>query len=201
MSDYRFRGNSLSEGKPALQANVAYDGKSGWYAGQFASIAELDRPSIRTQANTYLGYAQRLNAGDSWDLGASYTSYPSNGRYNYGEIFLGITTEQFATKLFVSPDYLGSRERLFYLEANASKSLDKRTNLIGRIAYQRAIFNEKSLYAMQASGFDGQLSVQTRYESWSLQMSWVFNCRREASATRAQGVPKNALIGNVSYLF
>src|SRR5439155_7805223 len=41
VSDYRFRGVSLSQEKPALQLNVLYDDQSGWYAGAFASSVQI----------------------------------------------------------------------------------------------------------------------------------------------------------------
>ena len=45
VSDYLFRGVSLSEGRPAAQLNVNYDDASGWYAGGFASSTYNSPPS------------------------------------------------------------------------------------------------------------------------------------------------------------
>src|SRR5664279_3555744 len=41
VSDYRFRGVSLSDQKPAVQASVNWDDADGWYAGAFASTVQL----------------------------------------------------------------------------------------------------------------------------------------------------------------
>ena len=41
VSNYRFRGISLSENKPAAQLGLTYDDVQGWYAGAFASTARF----------------------------------------------------------------------------------------------------------------------------------------------------------------
>ena len=48
VSDYRFRGVSLSQQKPAVQASIGYDDPSGWYGGVFASTAKLAGESATT---------------------------------------------------------------------------------------------------------------------------------------------------------
>jgi uncharacterized protein (TIGR02001 family) len=40
VSDYRFRGASLSDGHPEPQVQLGYDGTGGWYVGGFAYSAE-----------------------------------------------------------------------------------------------------------------------------------------------------------------
>ena len=44
VSDYRYRGISLSDGRPTAQLSVAYDRPDGWYMGAFASRVRL-RPA------------------------------------------------------------------------------------------------------------------------------------------------------------
>src|SRR5438552_816935 len=41
VSDYRYRGNTLTHRLPAAQAGVAYDNPHGWYAGAFGSTVRL----------------------------------------------------------------------------------------------------------------------------------------------------------------
>ena len=41
-TDNRFRGVSLSGGKPSLRAGVSYDDASGFYTGMSATDVELD---------------------------------------------------------------------------------------------------------------------------------------------------------------
>src|SRR6266508_589758 len=45
VSDYRYRGTSLSDDKPAAQLGLTYDDASGWYAGLSASTVRYAEPS------------------------------------------------------------------------------------------------------------------------------------------------------------
>ncbi len=47
LSNYRFRGISLSADEPAAQLGLAYDDAQGWYAGGFASTVEFPLSSER----------------------------------------------------------------------------------------------------------------------------------------------------------
>ena len=47
VSDYRFRGVSLSDESPAAQFSLAYDNRSGWYAGVFGSSTQFAYQSSR----------------------------------------------------------------------------------------------------------------------------------------------------------
>ena len=62
VSDYRYRGVSLSEGHSAAQITLGYDSPSGWYAGGFASSARLDYVNAE-QLIAYAGYTRRLSSG------------------------------------------------------------------------------------------------------------------------------------------
>jgi len=74
LSDYRYRGVSLSRNRPAAQLAVAYDDASGWYGGAFASTVQLVYPATRElQVVSFAGYARRLPSGLSWEAGADYS--------------------------------------------------------------------------------------------------------------------------------
>ena len=62
VSDYRYRGLSLSDGEPGLQAGLVWDRDDGWYAGVFAATTRIGgRDGV--QAISYLGRAWRLRSG------------------------------------------------------------------------------------------------------------------------------------------
>src|SRR5882757_2484062 len=72
-SDYRFRGVSLTDGKPDFKLAIAYDHASGAYAGASVVIGKNDGDS-RVEALGYVGYlgfAKRTGAGLTWDVGAT----------------------------------------------------------------------------------------------------------------------------------
>src|SRR5512135_1604841 len=78
VSDYRFRGVSLSREKPAIQASVGFDTPSGWYAGVFGSTIELAATGTRgVQAVPYVGIAAPAAGDLHWEAGADYSLFSS----------------------------------------------------------------------------------------------------------------------------
>jgi uncharacterized protein (TIGR02001 family) len=63
-SDYRFQGQSNTDGRPAFQANVHYWRPDGWYAGVFASQVDLGDPGhTRAEADWYGGKNLEFDGG------------------------------------------------------------------------------------------------------------------------------------------
>src|SRR5262249_5305778 len=84
MTDYRYRGISLSAGDPALQGSVVYDDPSGAYAGLFASNVEFAISHHRElEVLPYVGYVRRLASGLAVEIGAEYAAFTGPGEYNY----------------------------------------------------------------------------------------------------------------------
>src|SRR5262245_25036682 len=78
VTDYRYRGVTFSDRRPAAQAGLTYDDASGWYAGAFGSTVRLDPPggaSSKFQAIAYAGYAMRLGSGVSLEVGGDYAAF------------------------------------------------------------------------------------------------------------------------------
>jgi len=82
-SDYRFRGQSLSDGDPALQGELTLSHRSGVYGSVWAStIAENDGADVET------GFAIGLNkqiGSVQLDGSLFYYAYPGAGEANYFE--------------------------------------------------------------------------------------------------------------------
>jgi uncharacterized protein (TIGR02001 family) len=90
VSDYRFRGVSLSDRKPALQADLTVSHNSGAYGGVFAStIDEYGQDSAGKGATVELdytlGWAFRA-AGFDVDVAASAYTYPGGVDVDYVEL-------------------------------------------------------------------------------------------------------------------
>src|SRR5690349_12294868 len=87
VSDYRFRGWSLSDEKPALQIESTLTHESGLYAGVFASSIEeigvgADGDGARTEFDLSTGWGFSL-AGFDIDAGAMAYLYPDANDVNY----------------------------------------------------------------------------------------------------------------------
>jgi uncharacterized protein (TIGR02001 family) len=90
VSDYRFRGLSLSDRKPALQADLTVSHKSGAYASVFAStIDEYGQDADGKGATVELDYTAGwafAGAGLDFDVAASAYTYPGGVGVNYVEL-------------------------------------------------------------------------------------------------------------------
>src|SRR5581483_6543323 len=96
VSDYRFRGASLSDDHPAAQLAFDYDwAASGWYAGGLMSNVRLDARDA-VQALVDAGYAHRLSADLSWEAGMRYSRFSGRESYAYAEAYAGFAYRQLA---------------------------------------------------------------------------------------------------------
>lgn len=82
VSDYRFRGVSLSDDHPAVQASLTVEHDSGLYANLWGST--LGHGSD-TEIDLTAGYETEFSKLVSVDLFATYYAYPSDGNANYVE--------------------------------------------------------------------------------------------------------------------
>ena len=134
VSDYRFRGISLSDEKPAAQLSVAYDHPLGWYAGLFASTTQFAYQSGRNpQVLSYLGYARRLDSRLAWEAGAAYSAFGGYHDYDYPEIYAGIASDALSARIHFAPDYFGQGKQTIYAELNGSLALAGPFRLVGHV--------------------------------------------------------------------
>lgn len=85
VSDYRYRGFSLSDGKPAAQALITFEYDSGAYASIWTSTIDEDEIDSNIELDLIGGYAFNLGHKLSLDLSATYYVYPSGSDSNYVE--------------------------------------------------------------------------------------------------------------------
>lgn len=84
VSDYHFRGLTLSDGDPAVQASLEAEHESGLYAGVWgSSIAKY--AGTRVETDVYAGW-RGAAAGLDLDLGAQAYLYPGGHGANYVEL-------------------------------------------------------------------------------------------------------------------
>jgi uncharacterized protein (TIGR02001 family) len=91
VSDYRYRGVSLSNGHPALQASLTLEHRSGLYVTTWASILSRIGNPADAEVDVTAGYERDLAKWISFDLSATRYSYPSSGSDNYSEATASVT--------------------------------------------------------------------------------------------------------------
>ncbi|MFN2098674.1 TorF family putative porin [Altererythrobacter sp. MF3-039] len=99
VSDYRFRGVSLSAGDPAIQGGIDIAHTSGFYVGTWGSSIEGGDAFGEMELDVYAGWGGDLAEGVSVDVGLLYYMYPSDGgggiddfNVNYWEPYASVTT-------------------------------------------------------------------------------------------------------------
>ena len=78
VSDYRFRGISLSNEKVALQSTLTVSHESGFYAGVWGSTLPDSPLYGKYELDLYGGFATEIAPGTTVDIGAIYYVYPGN---------------------------------------------------------------------------------------------------------------------------
>jgi uncharacterized protein (TIGR02001 family) len=136
-SDQRYRGVSLSNGRPQLQLGLNYDAPGGYY------LSGLLAATPTGEANT----VAVLNAGRLWpissdkgyalELGGNYTHHGAYSGAAYGEAYVGLIANRMNARLYYAPRYLGRSNRSVYaeLEGNLPLGHDNRWSLTQHIGW------------------------------------------------------------------
>lgn len=126
-NDVRFRGYSLSEGRPALFVDLSYDGRSGFYASVSgsASLGARDRPRPLAVELT-AGYTKRISPGLTLDIGIDHTDYARRSSIgpgkSYTAAYAGLSYKFLSSRVSLSPHYFGAGVMTAYGELNANVS-------------------------------------------------------------------------------
>ena len=172
LSDYRFRGVSLSSEQPAAQAEVNYDSTNGWYAGAFVSSVKLDfYPSLNHLLLTHAGYARRIGPDLSIDAGVSYADFSAGSDFDYLEAHAGVTAGSINVQLAFAPTYFGQHRGATYLELNGGTQLRESLRVFAHVGvlYVRP---EADQHAAR-SQVDARIGLRYEREWFSAQLSRV----------------------------
>lgn len=132
VSDYRYRGVSLSDGHSALQAGLVWNRDDGWYAGVFAANTRIARAD-GWQLVSYLGRAWRLDSGRSWEAGVQFVAFTSHHDEDYREVYLGFASDRWSLRAYYQPKPFGDYGPAVYAEGNASLPLGGHWLLLGHM--------------------------------------------------------------------
>jgi uncharacterized protein (TIGR02001 family) len=175
VSDYRFRGVSLSAQKPAVQGALAYDDPQGWYLGAFGSTVELAGGSSTTaQLLAYAGVTRPAGGAFHWDLGAYYSAFTQSRSYDYGELYLGITSSDFTARVHYSPKYFGAARGSFYGEIDVARPLGGGFVLFGHVGVLVPDGHGEYQYGASVQNpVDARAGLGFEIGGLKLQLAWV----------------------------
>ena len=144
-SDYRFRGISQTNKKPAFQGGFDVGHSSGFYAGNWNSnIDSAFFNGANLEMDFYGGY--KLPVGPvTLDFGALYYYYPGSGaggtfKIDNTELYVGAAYGPVSVKYWHAvSDFFGINDskNSYYLEANGAYDLGNGFGLVGHIGLQK----------------------------------------------------------------
>ena len=195
VSDYRFRGYSLSGGDPALQGTINLNHSSGFYVGAWASSLDGNGPVLSfygdTELDLYAGWTGSIASGLTADVGVLRYVYPSNdgqGPADFWEPYASLSTTMgpVSAKLGVAyapdQDALFSKDNLYVFTDISAGIPNTPISVSGHVGYTDGILAPKLLTLQSAddSGFDYAAGV-----------TWAVTPKFSVSATYV-GVDGNA---------
>jgi uncharacterized protein (TIGR02001 family) len=202
VSDYRYRGVSLSNGHAAFQGQLEYNRKSGWYAGAFASQVEsAEQNGSDAQLMAYGGYSWRALPSIAWEVGAARTIFAQDAYYNYTEIFAGMNSEKLSGRIYFSPDYFGAHARTLYAEANGTYPIGERFQLFGHIGYLWAFSEVQTPAYRIANQFDLAVGGNVNFAPWRIRLAWFGSEKNNHGSRFYEGKSSPAIVLDVSYTF
>jgi uncharacterized protein (TIGR02001 family) len=190
VSDYRFRGVSLSDKDPAFQPSITIAHESGFYVGAWGSNI-ADNAGDDVELDLYAGFS----GGEAltYDLGLTYYLYPGVSSANYAEVIgkLGTTIGpvQLGGTLAYAPsqDGTGNQDNV-YLGGNASLGIPTTPlKLNASLGFEDGAFGDKKM--------DWSLGLTADVAGFTLGASYVDTNRFVG------GLGKAGAVFSVSYGF
>jgi len=189
VSDYRFRGVSLSRGRPAVQADLLIEHESGLYADLWGSTLGESDPT-NNEIGLTAGYAVDLNEHFSVDLSAMYYAYPSAPSDNYLESTALVTATHGDVSASFGVSYAparrgtGHRDNL-YAFGSADYALPKTpVTLKAGLGFERGAFDEVA----HGGKWDWTLGGEAEFKPVTLGLAYV--------GSNADGGDRHALVAS-----
>ncbi len=203
VSDYRYRGVSLSRNDPAVQAAVNYDDATGFYGGAFVSTVQFPFESSREwQAIGYLGYAWRLRADASAEVGVDYAMFTRTHSYDYPEIYVGFASGNASGRLYYSPRYFGYGGDTVYGELNGAYPLFERVRLIAHGGVLWSGGTNPFGATDRRTAFDGYVGISVDVDPVTLQLTFVARSNgANASYPFGSDLRRNGVVLGVTLAF
>lgn len=171
-SDGRFRGRSLSEGRPVATLDLSYDDAKGVYLAESLTGIATAHSGLRIlgfQEN--IGYARRLTSGRVIDIGIThshYTEYSGAGYdANYAEAYLGLITKQISSHIHYSPSYFGRGYATIYADIDGVVRPLPKWRLNGHFGLLKPVNGQRS------TEYDWRLGVTRQIGAFDLQLAWT----------------------------
>ncbi|MEO6386878.1 MAG: TorF family putative porin [Croceibacterium sp.] len=172
VTDYRFRGVSLSGGDPAIQGGLDLTHTSGFYIGTWASSIAGGTPYGEMELDLYGGWTGEVTPGVSINAGLLYYVYPtgdvSGANTDYFEPFASISTTIGPVGATVGVNYAWSQDSLggddnLYIHTELTAGIPNTPiSLSAHAGYTKGVLAPPFLAgSTDDSGFDWSIGAST----------------------------------------
>jgi uncharacterized protein (TIGR02001 family) len=193
VSDYRFRGVSLSDKDFAVQPTITVSHESGLYVGVWGSNI-ADNAGDDLEVDLYAGFA----GGDAvtYDIGLTYYVYPGVSAFNYVEFTGKLGTTIGPVKLGSQLSYVPSQDNTgntdnIYIGGNAAIGIpDTPVTLTASLGYEDGFF--------AADKVDWSLGANASFSGFTVGAAYVDSNR---NSTFVLGDSKAGFVGSIGYSF
>ena len=172
-SDYRFRGISQTNKKPAIQGGLDISHVSGFYVGNWNSnVDSALYNGASLEMDFYGGY--KMTAGPvALDFGALYYYYPNSGangtfKIDNTELYISGGYGPVSVKYsHAISDFFGVNDskNSWYLEGNGSFEVSPGFSIIGHLGYQKLKGNARVIEI-------GSTSLQDNITDWKIGVTY-----------------------------
>lgn len=175
LTDDRFRGYSLSDGRPVGKLDLSYDDQSGLYGALSASIVASRDEGLQPHGLILnAGYAKRLFSGITLDSGITHSEYSSYSyraaTRSYTEVYAGLSGKYLAARIYASPDYL--KHGTVYGELGANLNVTAKLRLVGHFGLLIPL-REDPHEDRYGSDVDWRIGVTRQLGSVSIGAAWT----------------------------
>lgn len=183
VSDYRFRGVSLTGLKPAAQADLTVAHQSGVYVNLWTSNISRTEGGARAEVDIAAGYAWESDK-TSLDVSVTYYAYPGDGDLNYAELSAVVSHAVGPIRPFLELDYVppqsstrddfGRKKDSIYLAAGAEIEIpDTPVIVTAQIGYERGFFD----YTDTGGKVDWQVEAAVEFDHVGFGLAYVDSSR------------------------
>jgi uncharacterized protein (TIGR02001 family) len=175
VSDYRFRGISLSGEDPAIQPTINLNHESGFYVGTWASNLDFTPLYGEAEIDLYAGFTKEIASGTTIDAAVVYYLYPDGtGDSDYFEPYIslahtfGPVTAKGGVHWAPSTNATGNQDFLYYYGQLSAAVPGTPITLTGRLGNQDLGPSSYTEWAVGASATFGKFTAGVQYVDTSL---------------------------------
>jgi Bacterial protein of unknown function (Gcw_chp) len=204
-TDARYRGQSVSDGRPAFELSVSLDAPVGFYGGGSVSGSPQPETGLRLiGVEEDFGYAYRLDSGLVIDVGFADHQrwrYEPDDRYGYLDVetYAGIRRGGLSAYLFYSPHYDANGARALYAQVDLQHTLWGPWRAFAHAGLLTPLGAAPPPYYPTTEQPDGSLGVSRPFHTVKAFLAWSAAPRQPYSA--AFGPAGQAVILGVSWGF